>query len=201
MIKDNKSIALTTEEVQGAVQDASTQDKRFNDATREAFASHNISVPKHYPYRRLVAVAFDDALGVIYDTKCKRIVSLLNSDDIDVANAMPCYLNDEGSKVFRISVKDNSEDVISSLPLGVAIMCYHNSNPYLKRTHEVHHVNNACDNRFEFLELRVANSTHKPHIIDSAEHIKNVFFKLGYTMDDALSIVSQKIDELRKKNR
>lgn len=201
MIKDNKSTVLTTEKVQEAVQGTSTQDKRFNDATRETFARHNIRVPEHYPHRRLVTVAFDDALGVIYDTKGKRIVGLLNSDDIDVANAMPCYLNDESSRVFRISVKDNSEDVVSSLPLGVAIMCYHNSNPYLERTHEVHHVNNACDNRFEFLELRVVNSTHKPLIIDSAEHIKNVFFELGYTMDDALSIVQQRLNELKKKNR
>lgn len=164
----------------------------LSDLIRQRFADRKISVPDTIWDRRFIAVAINDVLAIIVDRKKNEIVSLLDADSVDIANALPCNVTVDKNNGYRIYVSGSSWGIGSTIGLSVAILCYHDGF-FSGYEFEVHHDQNPCDNRREYLQKRNSPDKHPPKIQDSQKHIRQVLAEYGFTYQEALCIANEKI--------
>ncbi len=174
---------------------------RYSDATREWFAGINalvnLIVPKTALKRDLIAIRIQDKIGVIFHQRKKKIYGLLSPDDVDMANVFPMFAKIGERNNIRIYIKDTRPEIVSTLPLAVAVMCK-NRGVFFAEDANTHHELNSADNRIEHLENKEPHSTHPPKCYNSLVHFQNVFAGLGLSYEEVVEICVDYIKNLKR---
>ena len=150
-----------------------------------------------------VAVKCNDMLGVIVDVSEKKIVGLVDANDVDIVNAVGVSLSlntskneeDEDCIAYRFSSGFYVFGVSEVLPLSHVIFCYHNGF-FPSGVTDIHHINNACDNRVDMLAIPIPHKQHRANIPSSEKHISEVMAEIvkksKITEDEFMDIIVRK---------